>query len=151
MGTLYCEAEDIGRFAVNREVYEDLAETEQLDPPIRSASALMDGYLRARFTLPLVTWSDELRECCAVLAAYAIITTRGLKPGENIEDKPIYLRWKFWIEWLKALAAGNIVPDVTDSGSDPTPATSGIRAPSVSSNESRGYQGGGGAFSGRRS
>jgi phage gp36-like protein len=149
--TLYCDPEDLGRLAVNRETYEDLAQQEQIAPLIDSASNLMDDYLREVFTLPLLTWGNSLRECCAVLTAFSMLSTRGQKPTDgDIRDSPLGVRWTFWMGWLAKVAAGSVTPEVTDSGGSDSSGGAAAREPQVSSLESRGYTDGGGAFSGRR-
>ena len=150
---IYADPVDLGRFGVNAEAFSDLSDAEHQLPPLSSASRIMDSYLSKQFNLPLLAWGDDLRECCSVLAAWAMISTRGFKPRENPEDTPLEIRWKWWIDWLEKVAENDLTPVVTPTPL-PTGGPTGMSAGAVVfSNESRGYQGEPGtanAFTGRR-
>lgn len=135
----YCSVRDLERFGVNRKALEDVQQKDGQAPPIESAGDFMDGYLGKQFTLPLLAFGDDLRECCAVIAAWRVLRTRGLKPGENPEDNALYLEYKEKIRWLEQIAAGKVTPVVTPS---PTAGAAGVTpgAPLVLSNVSRGWQ-----------
>lgn len=159
----YCLPEDLGRFGVNAQALEDISAEDGQKPPIAGTSDFMDGYLGKQFTLPLVPdpldpvarpgFGDDIRECCAVITAWRVLRTRGLKPGENPEDSALFLDYKEKIRWLEQIAAGRVTPVVTATVSPLGPgAPSG---PQVTTNVSRGWQSEGGGdsgapFSGRR-
>jgi phage gp36-like protein len=152
----YCTPEDLGRYGINSEALEGIPDVDGQRPPIEGTSDYMDGYLGKQFTLPLLAFGDDIRECCAVITSWRILRVRGLKPGENPEDNALYLDYKEKIRWLEQIAAGKVTPVVTPS---PTPGTGGSVTPGgpmVLSNESRGWQDDVGAspsgvpFAGRR-
>ncbi len=137
----YCTAADLGVFGVNAEALEALPlQTNEL-PPIIAASAKIDSYLRNRYVLPLTRVGEDIKEACAIIAAYRVLSVRGLKPGENPEDANIRLQYEDTIAWLKMVADGKVSPDIDDS--DPgTPGAgedTAIGAPRVSSNAQRGW------------
>jgi phage gp36-like protein len=136
----YCEPEDLGRYAINREALDDRVQEEDIQPAIDSASAEMDDYFRARFTLPLITWSDSVKRCCAVLAAYIAMTTRGWKPGENPEDSPLVMEVDYYRKkWLPGVSGGTVHPGVTDSSSGGAGPGGVTGRPMMVSNEQRGF------------
>jgi phage gp36-like protein len=151
----YCTPEDLGRFGVNAQALEDISAEDGQAPPIEGTSDYMDGYLGKQFTLPLLAFGDDIKECCAVISAWRILRVRGLKPGENVEDNALYLDYKEKIRWLEQIAAGKVTPVVTPSPS-PTTGSTAPGGPMVMSNYSRGWQDDVGAspsglpFAGRR-
>lgn len=152
---LYCTVADLGRFGVNAQATEDLPVPENLTPAIEARSAFIDSYLNLKFTLPILVWGADLKECCAVLAAWDVISVRGFKPDENPEDHPLRIRYEDMIKWLESIRDGELIPVVTDSDTgDDGDSGGGMRAPQVGCNESRGYQSDDttktGAFQGRR-
>jgi phage gp36-like protein len=135
----YCTAEDLEIYGVNAQALEDLSAANNQEPPIQGASDYMDGYLGKQFTLPLLAFGSDIRECCAVITAWRVLRTRGLRPGENPEDNALYLDYKEKIRWLEQIAAGKVTPVVTPSPS-PGGGTSSPGGPMVLSNVSRGWQ-----------
>lgn len=134
----YCTVEDIGRLGVNAQALEDVPSEDGQLPAIQAASDEVDSYLSKRYTLPLVAWGKKLREVTAVLAAWFIVGTEGIKPGENPEDNVLVMRVKEARAWLKMVADGTV-----DAGVTPTPDPGGAAAPGapmVLSNRSRGWQ-----------
>jgi phage gp36-like protein len=149
----YCAPEDLGRLAVNRQALENLSNEEDINPAIESASSEVDSFFKSRFTLPLTSWDAAVRRCCAVIAAWIALTTRGWRPGDNPEDQAIVMEVERQRKWLVQVSQGTATPTVTDSSSgSPTGAAGG--RPTVMSNEQRGFftenPGRAVAFQGRR-
>ncbi len=82
---------------------------------IEAASRKIDSYLRAVFTLPLVQVGTDLARCCAIIASYDLLSSKGLNPEGT--DENVRLRYRDELAWLQLVASGEIKPDVTDSGS----------------------------------
>jgi phage gp36-like protein len=135
----YCTAADLGIFGINAEALADLPIAENEVPPIAAASAKVDSYLRQQYVLPLTRVGQDIREATAVIAAYRILSVRGLKPGENPEDANIRLQYEDTLAWLKLVAAGSVAPDVDDSDVESPTAGAQAGAVRVSSNEQRGW------------
>lgn len=133
----YCTVEDVSRYGVNAAAIGALSSDEHIKPVIKAQSGVIDGYLRLRYTLPLLTWGDDIRRACAILVACDVLTTRGAKPGENPDDKPIFDRCDEVLAWLKLIADGKVAPDVTDSS--PIQTAGGPRMGKVASNQQRGW------------
>lgn len=103
-----------------------------------TASSLVLSYMRKRFRLPLVSWSDDIKRATAHCARYDLICQRGFNPtaGGDIAIRDSYLDA---IKWLEQLAKGNVEPEaVVDSTPDAEEA-----APLVASEPSKwGFYGG---------
>lgn len=110
----------------------DLAAT--IDDALTAASSVMDSYLSARFIMPIITWGEDLRRCCTIIAAYDLMTVRGhapMGPDENLR-----LRYLDLLKWLADIAAGKIHPIVEDS-SEAEDAIGG--GPSIGTDPPRGW------------
>ena len=134
----YCEPSEIGRYGVNAEAIADL-NAELITPVIVAVSDEIDTYLRQQYVLPLSRWGSDITKAAAVMAAWEIISVRGFKPGENIEDSPLRLRYEDTLKWLKMVAAGTVAPDVDDSDTSTPTAGAPAGAARVTSNSQRGY------------
>jgi phage gp36-like protein len=135
----YCVAEDLGIFGVNAEALEALPIRDNEQGPIAAASARIDSYLRQQYVLPLTRVGQDVREACAIIAAYRVLSVRGLKPGENPEDQSIRIAYEDTIRWLEKIAAGSVSPDVDDSDTSTPAAGEQAGAARVSSNSQRGW------------
>lgn len=90
------------------------ADAGVVEGAIGEASALIDGYLKARYRLPLSPVPALLRPLAADLVLY------GLHPWGAPEE--LRLRYRDAIRMLEAIAAGTILLDV--EGAEPPRATS---------------------------
>jgi phage gp36-like protein len=99
---------------------------------LQSASDEADGYLSARYTLPLLVWGGDLKLRVCELAAWTVLKTRGFDPASGdaaLRDASTDAR-----KWLADVSARRVNPRVTDSSPTQTPA-----APQVVSNPRRGW------------
>lgn len=113
--------------------------TGDQDAALEAASDLADSYLRARFTLPLAGWQDDLRRAVCNIAAYDLLSARGFNPDAGA-DVNVRARYDDAVRWLERIAAGQVTPDVTDSGSsgdEGSGAAAGVAR--VFTNTSRGW------------
>ena len=97
-----------------------------------AASAELDAHLRARYTLPFVSYGIELTQKTVIIAKWQLLNVRGFNPnaGTDVAIRNAYLDA---IQW--ALDAKNqlIHPDVVDSSTK-----MGAR-PLIGSRTPRGY------------
>lgn len=135
----YCTAADLGVFGVNAEALEELPIQDNEQGPIAAASAKIDSYLRQQYVLPLTRVGQDIREACAIMAAYRVLSVRGLKPGENPEDANIRLQYDDTLKWLVQIGKGEASPDIDDSDPGTPAAGEQAGAPRVSSNVQRGW------------
>lgn len=111
MSAAYCTVAEIGTLGVNPGAISDIDPTRKAQA-IATVSDHIDGYLASQFTLPLISWGQDLREACAVLAAAQLLRTRGT--SYDPEDA-------FWSSvkekerWLQNIARRFVTPRVVDS------------------------------------
>lgn len=104
---------------------------------IDSASRLIDSFLRAQFTLPLVQVGADVKQTCVHIAVYYVMVGRGYNP-EAGADPGIRQRYEDALAWLKLVSAGKAVPDITDSSPAAAEGRPGAR-PTVISSSQRGF------------
>lgn len=104
-----------------------------LDAALLSASSLAYSYLRSRYSLPLVTWGQDLRLAVCRIAAVLVLNKRGWDPSTNAGDAAIQKAHDDSIAWLKDVAANRAAADIVDTSPSAT------AAPRVVSNPRRGW------------
>ena len=150
----YCSRTDLTNLGIFPDALRTISTTQQ-DAAIAAASDEMDGYLGARYKLPLTAWGQDVRLMCARLAIYICISTRGFN-GNSPGDDQLILAHDMAERWLKRISDGSLALTVTDSANIESGYVSG--GVKVGSNRSRGYQSDStstscysGGFTGRRS
>lgn len=79
-----------------------------IDRALEGASAIIDGYVGARYPLPLAEpYPQTLVEACVDIALY-----RVSGPGQVTDEKR--KRFEDWIKWLKGVQAGEISLGIVD-------------------------------------
>lgn len=111
----YATRTHLAQFAIRAAALTGIATGDQ-DAALEAASDLADSYLRARFTLPLSSWQDDLRRAVCNVAAYDLLSARGYNPDAGA-DSNVRQRYEDAVRWLEGVAAGRVTPAVTDSGS----------------------------------
>ncbi len=87
---------------------------EELQAALDAASTYADGFLRNRFTLPIVTPSVDLVMAVCQLAAWNLLRVRGFSP-EDQTGQAIRMGFDDAMSWLKRVADGTTTPALTDS------------------------------------
>jgi phage gp36-like protein len=126
---VYCQPSDLALVGALPTFVQSLTAAQQIEA-IQTASALMDSYFVARFTLPLVQCSYDVVQCCAKLAIFFLVQARGynpLNPAELVYETT----YNQQIKWLKDVANGQATPQVTDSSPSAAP---GLPTPTSSPN-----------------
>jgi phage gp36-like protein len=88
----------------------------QMQAALDAANALADGYLAARFKLPLIDYGKDLTENVIAIARFKLLTQRGFAPQGDAAAAIVEAK-KDAIRWFEGVAAGTINPTVTDSSS----------------------------------
>lgn len=88
----------------------------QQNAALASASDYADSYFRAQFTLPLISWGQDVTDAVCEIAAYRLMMLRGYNP-ESGSDVGLRQRYEDAIKWLERVASGKTVPNVSDSAS----------------------------------
>lgn len=147
----YCTVAELATLGIRSEALRGISEADQTTA-IEAASDEIDGYLGARYVLPLSAWESDLRAHCARLAVYQLLAVRGVNPARPGDEQVQQMR-DIAERWLHGISNGSIVPRVTDasSGAAAGHVSGGVK---VTSYTSRGYSTvdgyTGGAFTGRR-
>jgi len=102
---------------------------------LAAASSVADGYLRSRFTLPLLAWGQDLRLNVCKLAQWEVMTgQRGFNP-EN-PGNAIYLeRYEQAVRWFEQVAKGLVAP----GGIEDSTAETNEGGPECETSEPRGW------------
>lgn len=125
--TLYTDKARLSRVTALRGI-----DASAMDDQIARQSGVMNGYFRARFTLPFTFVGDDVIDKCTALVAFNLLADRGFNPNRNAlipyslaqrgfnlnqgnGDDAITLRYKDALQWLQDVRDNKITPDVTDS------------------------------------
>lgn len=115
----YATTAELAQLGINAASLAGISTGDQ-DKALSAASAEADSYLAARFSVPLTTWGDDLRAAVCKIAAWTLLSRRGLNPDDpaaavyrsNAEDARA---------WLDRVARGIVTPNMAVTA--PTAAT----------------------------
>lgn len=127
----YATMTDLTRLGLPAAALEGIPTADQ-QAALDAASSTADGYLASRFKLPLTVWGDDLRRAVCQVAAYDLMTTRGMAP-DSPEAVLLGDRSKGAMAWLRDVADGRVTPVVTET------APAALTSVRVESNEPRGW------------
>jgi phage gp36-like protein len=100
----YATTTDLASIGLPAQALASVSATVQGDH-LDKASARIDSYLRAGYTLPLATpYPAEVVDACCHIAAYTLLVRRGYDPGKF--DAVFRLNYEDAIAYCKDLAAG---------------------------------------------
>lgn len=102
---------------------------------IAARSTYIDGFLRSRYTLPLLSWGDDIKRCCAILTSIDLIRNLGVGPDDATDLKDEEDRQD---KWLAMVRDGKNTPSVEDSSPGATIGAPSFK-PRVVSGSSRGF------------
>jgi phage gp36-like protein len=129
----YATIDQLHTFGAPASTFGSLTDQQKTDA-LEAASREADGSLRARGTLPLTAWEDDLTSKVCAIATMELLVIRGFNPNAGA-DALLVKRSDDAKAWLRGVAKGEIHPDVTYSAS---PSTSYAR-PRVVSSDRRGW------------
>src|SRR5690606_20883825 len=109
----YATLAQLVQVGINADALADVPDADR-QAALDVASAFVDSYLRARYTMPLVAWGGELTRATCIVAAYDLLTARGYAPSEG-QDNVVRARYEDVLAWLRDVSAGEVTPDITDS------------------------------------
>ena len=92
--------------------------TAVCDGQIERAENMVDSYLQGKYTVPLTTVPDVIRDAVAELAAWYLVSRRGY--NEDSADKSVRITYDARIKWLEKVNQEKINLGV----SDPAPQSS---------------------------
>jgi phage gp36-like protein len=88
--------------------------TATIDAALVWASGVASSYLRKRYSLPLVSWGEELKSAVGELAQWKLFGRRGVRPGSG-NNEIAEKRYDDAIAWLRDLAKGLVELECVDS------------------------------------
>lgn len=111
---VYCSSKDIGRYGIREAALVDITTPSSRADACIAASSEADGYLGARYTLPLTAWGDDLRAHCARMAARYALDACGWQPDGP--DDVVERAFDRALAWFKQLRSDQLdPPDIVDS------------------------------------
>jgi phage gp36-like protein len=129
----YAAPEDFDRFGIRPSALPSSITRADKQAAINAASDRANGYLGARFRMPIIDWGDDLRQAVCAIAAFELVSAQvGFNPeaGHNLV---LINRKDDALRWLEQVARGHITPLIIDTS---PPAASISR---VTSNRPRGW------------
>jgi phage gp36-like protein len=100
----YATRADLYRLGIKQAALTNVS-TDDQDAALEAASDVADSYLRSRYVLPLTSWGDDLKRAVCGIAAWDLLSTRGIAPNNNgndaTKDKSAAA-----VAWLKDVSAG---------------------------------------------
>lgn len=107
----YASLADLTRYGLPEHALADISISERIEQ-LLAASSIADGPLYAAgFTLPLLSWGDDLREAVASIAAANCLIQRGFSPEGS--DQTIVDRGERRRRWLDGIGDGGRISPMT--------------------------------------
>lgn len=113
----YATAADLNIHGAPASAFGD-ATAADIQGALDAASTLADGYLRNKFTLPIVTPSVDLKMAVCQIAAWNLVRRRGFSPDDPTAEA-LRLGHQDAMRWLERVAAGTTTPALVDSSVAP--------------------------------
>ena len=134
----YATRADLYRLGIKQAALANVS-TDDQDAALEAASDLVNSYIRSRYPLPLAIWGEDLKRAVCAIAAWDLLSTRGIAPNNNGNDS-LKDRAAAAIAWLKDISAGRATLDggnTTPGPARPQRVASG--RPSVYSSNQQGW------------
>lgn len=109
----YATPADLASMALPAGALSGISATDQ-QAALDARSAFVDGYLKTRYTLPLLTWDESITRAVCDMAAWDLLKRRGFNP-ENPADSAIRMGFDDAMRWLREVANQEAHPTVTES------------------------------------
>lgn len=122
---IYCTPSDLTRYGIQAQALASMPQDVLADACL-DASEYADSKLRRRYTMPIISWSEDVTAHCARIAVENALTARGFSP--NGPDEILITKADQARKELESIGAGKSTPNIVDS----TPAKRGS-APRVTS------------------
>jgi phage gp36-like protein len=110
----YATPTDLARNGVPSSALDGITSADQ-QVALDAASGIADGYVAARYTLPLVApFPTDLVIAVCQIAAWNLLRVRGFNPDAG-QDAVIRSGYEDATRWLRLVAEGKVSPQVIDS------------------------------------
>jgi phage gp36-like protein len=111
----YAEASDIVALGIPQATAARFG-TTAINAQLQAASSIADQYISASFTLPLVSWTYDLRLIVCSIAVYYLYFQYGISDNDHLIEN----RYKSALEWLGRVADKTMHPQWVDSSGSTT-------------------------------
>lgn len=112
--TQYATRDDLENFGgANAVALQSFADAV-VDEALAAASEAADGYMRGRYSLPLLAWDNGIRMNVCYIAGYNLITQRGMNPAAGA-DITWRLRYEDAVKWFEGVQRQAVHPQVTET------------------------------------
>ena len=114
MPTQYASISDLTDLSIEQDTLTNMGLTDdELDAALLSASVEADGYFRSRYSCPLSSYGQDVKQAVCDIAAFRAMTKKGYTAQGG--DRTLSDGYARAVAWLRGVANGTITPDVTDS------------------------------------
>ena len=117
----YAEASDLIALGIPQATAARFGATA-ITAQLQAASSIADQYISASFTLPLTTWTYDLRLIVCAIAIYYLYFQYGISDNDHLIEN----RYKSALDWLKRVADKTTHPQWTDSSGSVTDGGAGV-------------------------
>lgn len=121
MSAGYASIADLVKYGAPATAFASLT-TDQKQSALDAAADLVDGFLRARYPLPLLSWDLSITRNTAIIATYDLLVTRGYNPAAGA-DPNFETRYNVAMRNLELIQKQQLHPYLT-----PQPTTSSTPA-----------------------
>lgn len=126
----YATLDDLDACGVPPDALSDIGPVEK-QRALYQASRTVDSRIAARYTLPLVSWGDDLIQIVCMIAAFRLLSFRGWNPSDPANGG-VVMMYNEAMKTIAQVAQGNYTLSIVDTAPDP------IAVPFVSSERPRG-------------
>jgi phage gp36-like protein len=104
MAQQYVTITELQRLGIPGDAYAGKSNAD-LNAALLAASVVADSYISKRYTLPLVSWGDDLRYHVAQLASLTLLVNRGFRPGSGADEVAVDAK-NDARQWFRDVATG---------------------------------------------
>lgn len=104
----YASLNDLELYGPETKVFTSISDAKK-NAQLEMQSSVIDTYLSAQYTLPLVNPIDlAIVQACITLTVFALLSVRGFNP-QNSSDQLVIDNYDKTIAYLKDIASGRVV------------------------------------------
>ena len=133
-GTCYANLAQLTQLGIPGVALSTISASDKAEQ-LASTTEMAAGMLAAEYAMPLVSWGNDLSAAVCKIAAYELLSVRGLNPDGD--DSNVRTRYEDGMKWLAAVAAGKTTP--VGMVECPTPATPADDFVFIATNVTRGW------------
>ena len=114
---VYATPDDLDRCGVPPEALKKIG-IEERQRALYQASRTVDSRITARYTMPLVSWGDDLTQIVCIIAAFRLLCYRGWRPDDPA-NAGVVMMYQEALKTLDKVAQGDYTLDIVDTTPEP--------------------------------